>query len=118
PSVNFGFIVPNFPSEIIKSEFNLNQHPSFISIKFQIHDTSTIYIPISNKGDLIEIKGLHKIQNDTLRINRIPFIESNFPDTTLNIKTWSLITDTSLIQLPERTEKSIIISKNKTETTI
>lgn len=118
PSVNFGFIVPNFPNEIIKSEFNLNQHPNFISIKFQIQDTSTIYLPISNKGDFIEIKGLQKIQNDTLRINRIPFIESNLPDTTFIIKTWSLIVDTSLIPLPDKTEKLIEISKIKTLKTI
>lgn len=114
PSVNYGGFA-NFPKEIETERFSNVKFPNFISKKFQIHDTSTIYIQLSKKGDILEIKGLKKISKDTIRINKLPTIQNNLSDTTYTIKYWFLEKNDSLILLPNKTEKIINVSKKQSK---
>lgn len=113
PSVNYGFIIPNLPNGIETEQFHLNKYPNYSSKKFSIHDTSTLYIPISKQGDIIEIKGISKIKSDTLRINKIPFIQNDLSDTTYTTKYWFIEKKDTLLPLLNKTEQKITVSKNK-----
>jgi hypothetical protein len=102
-----------FPKEIEIKNFDLKKFPNFISEKFLINDTTTIYIPLNSNGDFIEIKGLKNIK-DTLRIDKIVMIKNNLPDTTFTVKYFYQEINDSLVLLPNRTEKSFSISKMNT----
>lgn len=112
PSVNFGGFA-NLPKEIETEKFSIKIFPNFISKKIILYDTSTITIPISKSGDIIEIKGFQKIKGDTIRINKLPVIQNNFADTTFTTKYWFLEKNDSLLPLPDKSEKFISIVNNK-----
>lgn len=111
PKVSYGGFA-NIPKDIEIETFSSKNFPNFISKNFLIHDTSTIYIPLSNRGDFIEIKEFKKIR-DTIRINKIPMIESTLADTTYTIKYWYREKNDSLVPLLNKTEISISISKTQ-----
>jgi hypothetical protein len=99
-----------FPNEIRIKNFDLEKFPNFISEKFLINDSTTIYIPLSSKGDFLEIRRLEKIK-DTLRIDKIAMIKNNLPDTTYTVKNFYKEINDSLVFWGGRTEKSFPISK-------
>jgi len=100
-----------FPKEIEIKNFDLKKFPNFISEKFLINDSTTIYIPLSSKGDFLEINRLEKIK-DTLRIYKITMIKNNLPDTTYTVKYLYKEINDSLVFLAKRTDISYSISKN------
>lgn len=106
------------PKEIETESINIKKFPNFISKKFQIHDTSTIQISISNKGDIIELKGFQKILKDTIRISKLPIIQNDLSDTTYTMKYWFVEKNDTLLPLPSKTEKTITISKRQSKTKI